>query len=395
MAKLDIKVLPAEQLKEEMLIAAAQNRTSDIHIDPTNAFLLIRFRIDGVLSAWAQRHLLEHETLISHLKILSELDITQHNIPQEGHFVWTAQNLEDPSKSRTLDVRVSFFPTVYGEAVVLRLFNRSDLLINLNDIGLNENNMRLVKELIYKPHGMVLVTGPAGSGKTTTLYSILSELASANRNIVTLEDPVEYYLDLVRQSQISPERDYTFAAGIRSVLRQDPDIMMVGEIRDFETTENAIRASLTGHMLLATLHTNSSIGTISRLLDMKVAKDLLAYSLSGVISQRLVRKNCPDCRVNYSPPPEILKEFEMPQGENYIRGRGCATCLNTGFKGRIGIFEVLKIDDDIKRMILDSAPISDLYATARQKGLTSLREDGAQKIKSGVTTPEEVLRLTL
>lgn len=396
MAKIDEnKVLPAEILKEEMLLAAEKSRTSDIHIDPTNSFLLIRFRIDGVLVVWAKRHLLEHETMISHLKILSDLDITKHTVPQEGHFVWASHNVENPEEKRALDVRVSFFPTVYGEAVVMRLFNRRELLVDLKDIGLSEDNLKIVKGLINQPSGMVLVTGPAGAGKSTTLYSILNELAGDNRNIVTLEDPVEYYLDLVRQSQINPDREYNFALGIRSVLRQDPDVMMVGEIRDFETTENAIRASLTGRLLLSTLHTNSSVGTIARLLDMKVEKDLLAYSLSGIISQRLIRKICNHCRVKDAPAKEILDALGLESTINFMRGKGCSNCLNTGFQGRIGLFEVLKIDEDIKHLIINGAPMAEIQTIAKQKGLKTIREDGIQKILTGATTPEEVLKITL
>lgn len=391
----DLRVLPAEALKEEILMAAERSRTSDIHVDPTNNFMLVRFRIDGLLSTWAQRHLIEHETLISHLKILSNLDITKHNIPQEGHFVWAPAEEEESNKRRIIDVRASFFPTIYGEAVVLRLFNRSDILINLNDIGLNENNLNLVREFVGRPYGLVLITGPAGAGKTTTLYSIIHELAGANRNIVTLEDPVEYYLDLVRQSQINPDRNYNFALGIRSVLRQDPDIMMVGEIRDFETTENAIRASLTGRLVLSTLHTNSSIGTIARLLDMKVEKDLIAYSLTGVINQRLVRKICQHCRSNYTPPAEALKSLGLENSNAYMHGRGCKVCLNTGYQGRTGIYEVLNIDDDIRQLIISGAPMSEIQITARQKGLKALSEDGIKKIQAGITTAEEVHKATL
>lgn len=397
MAKFEeTKVLPAEVLKEEMLIAAEKNRASDIHIDPTANLMLVRFRIDGVLTTWAKRHLIEHDTLVSHLKILSDLDITQHVTPQEGHFVWASTNIENPEERRVLDIRVSFFPTVYGETVVLRLFNRADILVYLKDLGLEENDMAMIRDMISKPYGMILVTGPAGSGKTSTLYSMLNELAGDNRNIVTLEDPVEYFLHLVRQSQVNPERGYSFAVGIRSVLRQDPDVMMVGEIRDFETTENAIRASLTGRLLLSTLHANSSIGTIARLLDMNVERDLLAYSLSGVVAQRLVRKICNNCRTNYKPDEEILKALGLNPSENYVHGRGCKTCLNTGYYGRIGIFEVLKSDDDIRRLIVSGAAISDIQKLVDQRGeFKTLREDGILKIKAGITTPEEVYRATL
>ncbi|TSC61186.1 MAG: type II secretion system protein E [Parcubacteria group bacterium Gr01-1014_107] len=389
--------IPAEDLKEAMLTDAISNRVSDIHIEPTTNNLLIRFRIDGVLHAWARRPLFELEQFISHLKIISNLDITHHATPQEAHFVWAVPvgKRQEQTKSHVIDVRSSFFPTVFGEAVVLRILNRNDLLIRLEDLGFSDaNDLQAVRYLINRPTGMVLVTGPAGSGKTTTLYSMLHELMNESRNIITLEDPVEYYLDLIRQSQIAPHLGYSFAVGIRSILRQDPDIIMVGEIRDFETAENAIRASLTGRLLLSTLHANSSVGTITRLLDMKIEKDMIAYSLSGVISQRLVRKVCEFCRENYRPLAEVANELGLSRNETFIHGKGCDKCQNTGFQGRVGIFEILKIDEELHRLIITEAPPIDIQKVARDKGLKTLREDGIQKIRSGITTPEEVLKVT-
>ena len=383
---------PAEMLREEMLTAALASRASDIHIDPLDNSILIRFRVDGDLTTWAERDAAEYDNLISHLKIMSAVDITRHGIPQEGHFVWASDTNDERGQGRILDIRSSFFPTIYGDAIVMRILNRSDTLIHLKNLGFSKSDFDSIKTLITKPFGMVLITGPVGSGKTTTVYSILNELASSNRNIITLEDPVEYFLPMVRQSKISPEHDYTFALGIRSVLRQDPDVIVVGEIRDFETAENAIRASLTGRLLLATLHANTAIGTITRLIDMKINHDLVAYSLTGVINQRLVRKICPDCREEYRPPQEILKSLGLSTADRIYHGRGCKSCKQSGFSGRVGIFGILTIDDEIKRMIINGASEPDINKIAVEKGYKSVREDGLTKIKNGITTPEEVIK---
>jgi len=323
---------------------------------------------------------------------MSSVDITRHGVPQEGHFVWASDIVDEKGLNRILDVRSSFFPTIYGDAIVLRILNRSDILINIKNLGLEKPDLDAVQDLINKPYGMVLVTGPAGAGKTTTIYSILNELANSNRNIITLEDPVEYYLPLVRQSKISPEHDYTFSLGIRSVLRQDPDVIAVGEIRDFDTAENAIRASLTGRLLIATLHANTAIGTITRLIDMRIPRDMIAYALIGLINQRLVRKICPECREEYHPPQEVLRALGLGAGDRLYHGRGCKPCKNSGFSGRTAIFGILAIDDEIKRMIIEGATESEITDAAINKGFKSVREDGIAKIKSGTTTPEEILK---
>lgn len=401
-----------EVLREQMILDAVNVRASDIHIDPLEEEILIRFRVDGALKEWKRRPIAEHENLISHLKVLCSLDITQRATPQEGHFLWNPPvpksdkktppasgwgNSPAPAKEqgqpRLLNVRASFFPTVYGETAVLRLLNREDLLISLDKLELGEDNLKLVRRLIAQPFGMVLVSGPAGSGKTTTLYSFLNELADETKNIMTLEDPVEYYLPNVRQSQVNPERDYTFAIGIRSVLRQDPDVIMVGEIRDLETAENAVRASLTGRLLLSTLHASSAAGTISRLLDMRIERGILAYALSGVINKRLVRKICEKCREPYTPALSALKALDLDlKSGPFFHGKGCKECGESGFYGRIGLFEVLGIDEDMRRMIIEGSPASIIEAAAKEKGFRTLREDGIKKIRSGLTTPEEVLK---
>ncbi len=390
--KTTVNASPTEMLREEMLTVALASHASDIHIDPMEDSILIRFRVDGVLSTWSERSAAEYENLISHLKIMSAVDITRHGIPQEGHFVWDSDTIDEKGQNRILDVRSSFFPTVYGDAIVLRILNRSDILIHLKNLGLSESDLLTTRSLITKPFGMVLISGPAGSGKTTTVYSILNELASLNCNIITLEDPVEYYLPLVRQSKISPEHDYTFALGIRSVLRQDPDIIVVGEIRDLETAENAIRASLTGRLLLATLHASTASGTITRLIDMKIGRDLIAYSLTGIINQRLVRKICPDCREEYRPPQKVLQSLALEAGGGIYHGRGCKSCKQSGFSGRVGIFGIVTIDDEIKRMIIDGASEPDIKKATIKKGANGILEDGLRKIREGITTPEEIIK---
>ncbi|MBI4224989.1 MAG: type II/IV secretion system protein [Candidatus Sungbacteria bacterium] len=388
------KILEAEELREKMLIAAEKARASDIHIDPTEDALLIRIRVDGVLHVWAKRPLLEHENLISHLKVYSGLDITRHSTPQEGHFAWMppATKPEEKAAVRIYNVRASFFPTIHGEAVAMRLFNRADLLMRLADLEFSDKDRALVQNLINYPHGMLLVVGPAGSGKTTTLYALLTELANESKNIVTLEDPVEYTLPLVRQSQIDADRGYTFAAGIRSVLRQDPDVIMVGEIRDPETAENAVRASLTGKLLISTLHASNSIGAISRLLDMKIERNTVSYALSGIIGRRLVRRICQHCRIPYTPELSLVEAIGMAPQDSFSRGAGCDQCEKTGLHGLIGLFEVLAFDEEIRRMIIEGASPQQLFAAAQRKGFRTLHEDGIEKVRAGLITPEELLK---
>ncbi|MDP3735266.1 MAG: GspE/PulE family protein [bacterium] len=388
----------AEELKDAMIAEAVMNKASDVHIDPTEQHLLIRFRIDGVLHVWTRRPQDEYDTFISHLKVLSGLDIAHRATPQEGYFAWVAPSSTSAavaSGARVLAVRSSFFPTVHGEAVVLRLLNRVESFLNLSDLGFGAEDLGLVRSISRRSHGMVLVSGPAGTGKTTTLYSILRELAGESRTIITLEDPVEYYLDFVRQSQVSPHTGYTFAVGIRSILRQDPDSIMVGEIRDYETAENAIRASLTGRLLLSTLHANSAIGTITRLIDMKIERDMVAYALSGVIGQRLVKKICGSCREAYQPSEEIRSSLGIDRGASIVHGAGCEVCFDTGYSSRVGIFEVLDVDGELQRMIINNASAAEIEEVAHKKGLKTLREDGLKKVYAGITTPEEVLRASM
>jgi type II secretory ATPase GspE/PulE/Tfp pilus assembly ATPase PilB-like protein len=385
-----------EQIITQFLEAAEREHASDIHIDPHGEEVIVRIRVDGILKEITRMEIRLLETVISRLKILAQLDITNHSNPQEGHFELVSTLAESNGDRRILNVRVSIFPTIHGEATVMRLLNRKELLIPLVQMGFDASDRKLVEQLIQLPYGMLLATGPAGAGKTTFLYSILNILAKPEKNIITLEDPVEYHLPNVRQSQIHPERGFTIETGMRSILRQDPDIIMIGEIRDATTAETAIHASLTGRLLLSTLHANSSVGTIARLLDMKIDPSLNAYALNGVVAQRLVRRTCQACKEPYAPDLHTIELLGIdPAGMEFIRGRGCATCSNTGFQGRIGIFEVLAIDDDIRKAIVEHEPIEKIQILVSQKNLKTLRTDGIRKITAGLTTPEEILRISI
>ncbi len=338
--------------------------------------------------------------IINKIKVLSNLDITNRTTPQEGHFELIATpsdeslapTLISPQKDRPIDVRVSVFPSVYGEAAVLRLLNRAEMLIPLEDLGMDTKTLSRIKRLISKASGMLLVTGPAGSGKTTLLYSILTRLENREKNIVTLEDPVELHLKGIRQSQMNPAQGLTFASAMRSVLRQDPDVIMIGEIRDPETAEYATRASLTGRSVFSTVHSNSTIGTIARLLDMDVERSLIAYAINGIISKRLVRKICPHCQTQYNPLPELLKFFELEKtGHQFIKGEGCDQCQGTGYFGRTGLFEVLELDDNFRAMVVDGASMDALQGYAEKAGMKTLKQDAKEKTLANTITLEEAI----
>ena len=385
-----------EQLLYQIMEAAEKERASDIHIEPKGDEVIVRLRIDGILKEIARFEIAFLEPLISRLKVMAQLDITAHATPQEGHFEWISQIISEGNKQLVLDVRLSSFPTIYGEVIVMRLLNRIELLIPLSKLGLNQHDKTLVEKLIRSQYGMILASGPAGSGKTTLLYSILTLLATPEKNIVTLEDPVEYHLKNVRQSQIHPEREFTFESGMRSILRQDPDIVMIGEIRDPTTVEAAIQASLTGRLLLSTLHANSSIGTIARLIDMKIDPALIAYSLEGIIAQRLLRKVCQSCKQSYTPDAHSLQMLGIEKDSaEFIKGAGCTACQGTGYHGRTGIFEILLMDNDYRKMIVERSPIEDITALAKEKKLHTLREDALEKVTQGQSTVEELLRISV
>lgn len=387
----------AEEILNQFMGAAEKEHASDIHIEPRPGEVLVRMRVDGILKEVTRFDFSFLEALVSRLKIMAQLDITSHATPQEGHFEWLSQiSGNDAAKQQLLDVRLSSFPTIYGETVVLRILNRIELLIPLPKLGFSPQDRTLVETLIRAPYGLILSAGPAGSGKTTFMYSVLTLLATPEKNIVTLEDPIEYHLKNVRQSQIQPERGFTFESGMRSILRQDPDVIMIGEIRDPVTVETAINASLTGRLLFSTLHANSSVGTLARLLDMKIDPALIAYALNGVIAQRLVRKICQSCRTDYSPDPKVLELLGLDvKSGSCIKGNGCDACRGTGYQGRTGIFEVLVIDNEFRKAIVEKRPIEELEALAKSKGLKSLHEDAIDKLKNGVTTVEELFRLSV
>lgn len=383
-----------KQLVDQILEVAEKARASDVHIEPRDDEVIIKLRIDGILKEVKRFKIYILENLISRLKVLAQLDITIHSTPQEGAFEWAGKIKDKNNQMRILSIRVSIFPTIEGETAVLRMLNRSELLKSISEIGFDEHDSQLIDKLITSPHGMILASGPANSGKTTVLYSMLQEIATPEKNIVALEDPVEYNLDFVRQSQINIGRDFSYETGLRSILRQDPDVIMIGEIRDRSTAENAIHASLTGRLLLTTIHANNSVGSVARLLDMKIVPPLIAYSINGIIAQRLVRRVCKNCKDTHLPDSGQLETMGISSGSiAFVKGKGCDQCLHTGYYGRIGIFEILMIDDDFRRTIVEHKSIEELTALAKSKGLKTLRQDGLQKVRDGITTVEEIIRL--
>ncbi|MCX5698452.1 MAG: type II secretion system ATPase GspE [Candidatus Omnitrophica bacterium] len=380
-----------------IIMQAVKEGASDIHIEPEEEALNIRLRVDGMLHEISSppKHL--QSAIISRIKILANLDIAERRAPQDGRFT---VNLE----GRQIDIRVSNVPTIYGENVVLRLLDVSTALLGLGQLGFSQEILDKYSKLITRPHGIILVTGPTGSGKTTTLYASLAKINTVEKNIITIEDPVEYKLAGIRQIQVNPKVDLTFASGLRSILRQDPDIIMVGEMRDLETAEIAIQAALTGHLVLSTLHTNDAPGAITRLMDMGVEPFLASSSIIGILAQRLVRKICPGCKEEYTPAEEALKDIGLLNGRRttddgrrellFYRGKGCAKCMNTGYKGRISIYELMLPDDKIRNAIVAKSPAEEIRKLACLAGMAVLMEDGIEKVKAGITTIEEVLRVT-
>ncbi|MDR7001475.1 GspE/PulE family protein [Neobacillus niacini] len=381
---------PIVKLVNQILTNAVTMKASDVHIDPQDTKVVIRYRIDGVLRT--ERSLPKHmqSVLIARIKIMASLDITEHRIPQDGRF---KINLD----FHPVDLRVSTLPTVYGEKIVLRLLDLGLALNDINNLGFNKLNLNRFTELIEKPTGILLITGPTGSGKSSTLYAALNRLNNEEVNIITVEDPVEYQLEGINQIQVNSNVGMTFAAGLRAILRQDPNIIMVGEIRDKETAEVAIRASLTGHLVLSTLHTNDSLGSITRLIDMGVEPFLVASSISGIVAQRLVRRVCRDCAESQVPTKREIEIFAKRglKIEKVTRGRGCSSCNMTGYKGRIAIHEVLVMNDRMKRVIMNGETFSKLRELAMKNKTIFLIDDGLLKVKQGITTTEEVLRVAI
>ncbi|HEX5834134.1 MAG TPA: type IV-A pilus assembly ATPase PilB [Pyrinomonadaceae bacterium] len=387
---------PVVRLVNVLLVDALRRGASDIHVEPYEKELRIRFRIDGVLYDVMHPPLKMRDALISRVKIMSKLDISEKRLPQDGRI---KIKVKVDSRSRELDFRVSTLPTLFGEKVVLRLLDKQNLMLDMTKLGFEPESLQKFQRNISKPYGMVLVTGPTGSGKTNTLYSALQSLNTVDTNIMTAEDPVEFNLMGINQVQMKEQIGLNFAAALRSFLRQDPNIVLVGEIRDFETAEIAIKAALTGHLVLSTLHTNDAPSTISRLMNMGIEPFLVATSVNLIQAQRLIRRVCKDCRQEHPTPPEALIEVGFSADEartlKTYKGKGCTTCNNTGYKGRIGLYEVMEITDELRELILIGASALELRKKAIDDGMITLRESGLYKIRDGVTTIEEVVRETV
>jgi type IV pilus assembly protein PilB len=387
---------PVVRLVNVLLVDALRRGASDIHVEPYEKEMRIRFRIDGVLYDVMHPPLKLRDALISRLKIMSKLDISEKRLPQDGRI---KIKVKVDTRARELDFRISTLPTLFGEKVVLRLLDKENLMLDMTKLGFEPESLVKFQRNIQKPYGMVLVTGPTGSGKTNTLYSALQSLNQPETNIMTAEDPVEFNLPGINQVQMKEQIGLNFAAALRAFLRQDPNIVLVGEIRDFETAEIAIKAALTGHMVLSTLHTNDAPSTISRLMNMGIEPFLVATSVNLIQAQRLIRRVCKDCKTENPTPPEALVEVgftleEAKQLKTY-KGRGCQTCNGTGYKGRVGLYEVLEVTDEIRELILIGASALELRKKAIEDGMISLRESGLHKIRGGITTLEEVVRETV
>lgn len=383
---------PVVKLVNLILADAITKGASDIHLEPYEKFIRVRERIDGVLYEVMRPPVQMKNALISRIKIMSQLDIAERRLPQGGRFLIRMQN-------REMDFRVSLIPTLFGEKVVMRLLDKSKLQLDMTKLGFEPDILETFHEAIFKPFGMILVTGPTGSGKTTTLYSVLSELNKVSENICTAEDPIEFNLPGVNQVQMHEAIGLNFAASLREFLRQDPDIILVGEIRDLETAEIAVKAALTGHLVLSTLHTNDAPSTIGRLLDMGVEPFLVSSSLIMTVAQRLVRVICPDCKEPIDVPSEALLDLGVPEAMVHdfqcYKGKGCSKCSNIGYRGRLSLFEVMPMDDEVKELTLRRAAANEIKRAAIQGGMKTLRNSGIAKIKQGITTIEEVLRVTV
>lgn len=381
------KDAPIIRLVNTLFLKAVHSRATDIHIEPYENDSLVRLRVDGVLHEIMTVTKTQYAGVAARVKVMSKLNLAEHRLPQDGR-------MRVKAGDKGLDVRVSILPTQFGERIVLRILDKSMQILSLETLGLARDDYEKVRELISHPYGSILLTGPTGSGKSTSLYAMLQEIKSPHRNIITIEDPVEYQIPGIGQIPVNAKIGITFASGLRSILRQDPDVIMVGEIRDPETADIATHASLTGHLVLSTLHTNDAPTAVSRLVDMGVEGYLISSSVIGIIAQRLVRKLCDQCHEPYKPREEELRGMNLPEGTvvNFYRARGCQHCLGTGYFGRIAIFEVLVIDDDLRSAITRSAEATIIRKLAREKGMRNLLEDGILKVARGVTSMEEVLR---
>jgi type IV pilus assembly protein PilB len=383
---------PVVKLANLILSGAIKERASDIMIEPMETNCRVRYRVDGMLKETHTAPKKFHQALISRIKIMSNMDIAERRLPQDGRF---KLRVED----RRVDFRVSVMPSSMGEKAALRVLDKEQATIDLDSLGFKHRDRETIVEASMKPHGMILVCGPTGSGKTTTLYSILRKVDSPGKNLVTVEDPVEYELRGINQVSINEDIGLTFEACLRSILRQDPDVIMVGEIRDFPTMDIAIKSSLTGHMVLSTLHTNTAPGSVVRMVNMGVEPFLIASSVELIAAQRLMRKLCPECRESYTPEKEIAEKYDLikPDGDIPLvyRPRGCKWCQNSGYKGRIGIIECMRITDRIKELLFEGAEETEIEKAAREEGMITLRENGIENVLEGLTSIEEVLRVTI
>ena len=381
---------PVIKLVNHIISEAIEARASDIHLEPFADELLLRYRIDGILHEMEPPPKRLSSAITTRIKIMSKLDISERRLPQDGR-------IKLKILGKDIDMRVSTLPTLHGESVVMRILDRGNLVLDLSHMGFPEKELQQIQELIKKPYGKFLVTGPTGSGKTTTLYAALSQINKPDKKIITIEDPVEYQMRGINQIHVKAQIGLNFADGLRSIVRQDPDVIMVGEIRDPETADISIQAALTGHLVFSTVHTNDAAGAITRLLDMGVENFLLSSALLGVLAQRLVRVICPECKEEAPLTPTLKLEMGLLEKENVkvYRGKGCSACSQTGFKGRCGIYELLVIDDSIRELILKKTTAQAICDQGRKKGMRTLREDGWDKVIKGVTTVEEILRVTL
>jgi general secretion pathway protein E len=378
---------PIIRVVNVILTQALRRQASDIHIEPYEKEIKVRFRIDGILYEIFSLPRRFHAHIISRLKIMAALDIAEKRVPQDGRMKIRVGN-------KTVDIRASVIPMAFGERIVLRLLDKTVSLLGLEEMGFTRDKLEIFQGLINKSSGILLVTGPTGSGKTTTLYAAINRINSTEKNIITIEDPVEYELRKVGQIQVNPKTDLTFAKGLRSILRHDPDIIMVGEIRDLETVEIAVQASLTGHLVFSTLHTNDAAGALTRLVEMGVEPFLIASSLLAAVAQRLVRTICPFCKESYRPDKSTLKELGLPEDQMFYRGKGCEKCMDTGYRGRTGIFELLVLDNEIRDLVKASADSVTIKEAGMRKGMTTLFEDGLKKVQSGITTLDEIMRVS-
>lgn len=381
---------PVVKLVNYIIEQAVAQRASDIHIEPEEGLLRVRYRIDGVLSEVKPVPLDTHPIIVSRIKVVSGMDISEKRVPQDGRFQLKVSGGE-------IDLRVSTLPTILGEKVAMRVLDKGHILTKLEDLGFLPETLKRFQDLIRRPYGIILVTGPTSSGKTTTLYASLHQINSIERNIITIEDPVEYRIPIINQVQVNPRQGRTFAAVLRSILRQDPNVIMVGEIRDAETVRIAIQAALTGHLVFSTVHTNNAPSCITRLLNMDVEPFLITSAVLGVLSQRLVRVICPKCKEAIQADPELVKQLGLPSVGNvftFYHGKGCPDCRNTGFLGRTAIFELMLMDDHTRELVMNKNSTPAIRQVARKAGMQTLREDGLQKVLKGITTVEEVIRAT-